>query len=79
MCQNSGKIKRKPNQYSIENINDLEKLGYKYNSISGNYERKYKNEILIAPKIGDNIYYSCNPEYNNDYKYIGFLTKGKNP
>ena len=79
MCQNSGKIKRKPVVYSLENINNLEKLGYKYNSKSGNYERKYKNEILIAPKIGDNVFYACNPENNNDFKYIGFLTKGKNP
>ena len=84
MCQNSGKIKRKPVVYSLENIDSLEKLGYKYNSKSGNYERKYKNEILIAPNFGDvkngeNVFYACNPENNNDFKYIGFLTKGKNP
>jgi hypothetical protein len=29
--------------------------------------------------MGDNVFYACNPENNNDFTYIGFLTKGKNP
>lgn len=28
---------------------------------------------------GDEIYYTCNPEENGEYFYVGFLTKSKNP
>ena len=80
ICQNNGDKKRQPLQvYNNDKIEEFKKLGYKYNEKTEQYERKVNGEILIAPKIGKDLIYSCNPEINNDYKYIGFLQKSNNP
>jgi hypothetical protein len=88
-CQNSGDDKvRRPEPYT--NIDQIIKLGYELNSNTGDYERiiKLKNgktTTLKAAKITnlDNpeneIYYTCNPEINGEYMYIGFLSRSANP
>lgn len=90
-CQNSGKIRRQPQQYVDETIDSLLDMGYKYNEQNGLYERKIKKTIngkikeiiLYAANLktstGDNIYYTCNPEDNNEYYHLGFLSKSNNP
>merc|ERR1711991_760223 len=83
--------KRRPNLIAEENISNLTKMGYVLNQKTGNYERtveieekgKKKNVIIRAVKLdGDennHVYYTCNPEENQEHMYIGFLTKGNNP
>lgn len=85
-CQNSGKIKRQPKVISQSNEGELLKLGYKLNKENGFYEKQViedgKKVILKAAKLSsgetDN-YFVCDPSLNNDYKYVGFLTKNNNP
>ena len=88
LCQNSGKNnRRQPLQYTDDNIGELIKEGYKFNKVSGMYEKQTffngKKITLRAVKLkGDNesnIYYTCNPKNNGLHTYIGFLTKNKNP
>ena len=91
ICQNSGKIRRRPLIYTDNNIKDLINLGYNYNEKTKNYElktevkigNKKKNIILYVAKTKDNnnnnIYYTCNPTENGEYMYVGFLSKSKNP
>jgi len=91
LCQNSGKIKRRPLILNDDNIKDLINLGYTYNNKTKNYELKTtiktgnskKDIILSVAKIddkdGNNVYYTCNPKENGEYMYIGFLSKSKNP
>ena len=88
-CQNSGTKKRQPQQFVYESLNDLLKKGYKYNENTGYYERKVKinkkEVILRAAELtnlkekGNNLFYICNPEDNNEYTYVGFLSRTKNP
>jgi hypothetical protein len=39
-CPNSGNVKRRPQQYTNDNIDDLLKKGYYYNKKTGEYEKK---------------------------------------
>lgn len=85
-CQNSGDQNRRPALNTDETIEDLLKLGYNLNSESGDYERKIKIKgkkdiILKAARLpGDtSLYYTCNPEVNKEYTYIGFLARSNNP
>jgi len=91
-CQQSGDTKkRRPIAYTDKNIDELIKSGYILNNETGDYEKKIisKNkktqEILKAAKIdnydgqGSAIYYTCDPEENGEYKYIGFLSRSANP
>merc|ERR1711998_107344 len=88
-CQNSGKKRRQPQQFSSSNIDDMLKMGYKWNSSTKFYEKTVKKgskEIILRAveqgnekDRGDNIYYVCDPDDNNEYMYVGFLSKGKNP
>jgi len=86
-CQNSGDKKRQPIPYNDKNIDELLKQGYVYNSTSGDYERSYtkgKKEVTLhAAKLtnndGSHVYYTCNPETNKEYMYVGFLSKSTNP
>ena len=91
-CQNSGDDKkRQPTVISGDNIKDLVKKGYKLNTTTNNYEKKvvvvekgHKKEVVIrAVRLpGDNgtyNYYTCDPSDNNDYCYVGFLSKSNNP
>ena len=88
LCQNSGKNnRRQPLQYTDDNISELIKEGYKYNKVSGMYEKQtYFNGKKITLRVvklkgenESNIYYTCNPKNNGLHTYIGFLTKNKNP
>jgi hypothetical protein len=91
-CQNSGDDKkRRPIPYTDKNIEEMIKSGYVYNPESGEYEKKLESknskkvEILKAAKIdnydgqGNSIYYTCDPEENGEYKYVGFLSRSANP
>jgi hypothetical protein len=93
-CQNSGTDKRRrPQQYNSSNMNELLKLGYKYDKKEGLYIKKFKKgkkEITLktiklpeynenGEKTGNNIHYSCDPELNGIHMYVGFLTRSRNP
>jgi hypothetical protein len=94
LCQNSGENnKKRPKSYAENDINKLTKDGYKFNKKTNNYEKtvltKKNGKITIQTlklnsydpqKNKHNIlYYSCDPENNNDHMYVGFLTKTKTP
>lgn len=88
ICQNSGKEnRRRPLQFTDDNIGELLKKGYKMNNSSGMYEKRTKYNgkditLRVVKLKGNNnssIYYTCSPEHNGRHTYIGFLTKGKNP
>lgn len=88
ICQNSGKDnRRRPLQFTDDNINNLLKDGYKLNNATGMYEKQtiYKGSkitlrvVKLKGNDNSNIYYTCTPEHNGKHTYIGFLTKGKNP
>jgi hypothetical protein len=49
-CQNSGDMKRQPQQYSTVNVEDLLKQGYILNNKTGLYERK----VRVKNKMGQN-------------------------
>ena len=62
------------------------KLGYKLNPKTGDYERKVsvnkkngKKEVTITaaklPNEQGNVYYSCSPEVNGEYMFLGFLSR----
>ena len=89
-CQNSGdNKKRRPLLYTEKNLNDMIDMGYIFNNKTGEYERKIKIKnkdiTLKAAKItnidteNNDIYYTCNPEENGEYTYIGFLSRSANP
>ncbi len=91
-CQNSGDDKkRQPSVISSDNIKDLIKKGYKLNEKTNNYEKtvvitekgKKKQVTIKAVKLpsdnGSFVYYTCDPADNNDYCYVGFLSKSNNP
>lgn len=94
VCQNSGTDqRRRPLQYTDDDIDELIKQGYKMNKATGMYEKKTKQNgkeiTLRVVKLQEidqngeftknNIYYTCSPENNGIHTYIGFLTKSKNP
>ncbi len=91
-CQNSGNDKkRRPNIVSGTSPDKLLKNGYKLNEKTGYYEKivnitirkKVHQVTLKALKlVGDeNTYnfYTCDPSENNEFMYIGFLSRGNNP
>lgn len=97
LCQNSGKKKRRPMATSDKNIINLQKMGYKYNKKTDNFEKeiivkqsgKKVKTVLKSIKLpqldnemkhtGNNVYYTCDPQDNGEYSYVGFLTKSLNP
>ena len=84
-CQNSGNQNRRPSLNTGQSIDDLMKIGYNLNTTTGDYERiiKIKNKeiTLKAARLSgeSDFFYSCNPEVNKEYTYIGFLSRSKNP
>ena len=90
-CQNSGEQRRQPLVVKDDNISKLLKKGYKLNSKTKMYEKevvvtekgKKKKVIVKAVKLpseeGKFVYYTCNPEENNEYIHVGFLSKSNNP
>jgi hypothetical protein len=90
-CQNSGDKKRRPIVYSEKNIDEMIKTGYILNPVTNDYEKKYnivengkkKEIILTAAKLSDgasgSLLYTCNPDENNEYMHIGFLSRSQNP
>ena len=90
-CQNSGDKIRQPLVVSTDNIKELIKRGFKLNTKTNNYEKKSiivdkgkKKEVIIkAVKLsgddGTYNYYTCDPSDNNQYCYVGFLSKSNNP
>lgn len=88
LCQNSGTDnRRRPLQFTDNNIGELIKDGYKLNNSTGMYEKKTTYEgkeitLRVVKLKGNNnssVYYTCTPENNGRHTYIGFLTKGRNP
>lgn len=92
-CQNSGTERRRQPQL-FQSVDTLKDIGYEWNSSTGFYERKInvtegdkkkKQTTLRAVKlpldeIGENfVYYTCSPEDNGKYIYIGFLGRSNNP
>lgn len=82
LCQNSGKkIRRQPRAYS--NVDELVKAGYKYNKLSGYYERIVKNKgqetklkaVKLSNSKSEDVYYICGPETNGKHMYVGLLNK----
>jgi len=87
-CQNSGSVKKQPMILKNNELDKLFKLGYKFNSESQKYEKTFEDKhgvshTLVAINLkddnNDDTYYICDNTYNNDYFYIGFLTKSKHP
>lgn len=91
-CQNSGKIKRRPNVNTSKTLSELIKNGYKLNEKTGIYEKKVmikergknKEIVLRAAKVQsskgeDDLYFTCDPTENGKYMYVGFLTRSNNP
>tara|TARA_B100000886_G_scaffold166672_1_gene113889 strand:- start:1046 stop:6577 length:5532 start_codon:yes stop_codon:yes gene_type:complete len=88
-CQNSGKKKRQPQFYVYSSLDELLKKGYIYNEKTKYYEKKVKRgkkEIILraaeqenVKDKSNNIFYVCDPEVNNEYMHVGFLSKSKNP
>jgi hypothetical protein len=89
-CQNSGdNKKRRPIPFTDKNIDDMVKSGYILNNSTGEYEKKItkkgKTIILKSAKIdnydgqGNSIYYTCDPNENGEYMYVGFLSRSANP
>lgn len=88
LCQNSGQNnRRRPQQYTDNNIHELLNDGYKLNKANGTYEKQIINNgekitlrvIKLIGKNQTNIYYTCNPKNNGIHTYIGFLSKSRNP
>lgn len=81
LCQNSGDKDRRPTIYSQDTVDKMLAQGYKYNEKTQQFERevkvKGKKVLLVAakPNPDKSIYYTCNPEKNGEYTYIGFLSK----
>lgn len=81
-CQNSGAIRRQPKQ--IGGPDQLLRDGYAFNPRSKLYEKQVqvgkRKLTLYAAALespdGQDLYYTCSPEENNDYFRVGFLTKG---
>jgi len=88
-CQNSGKKRRQPQQYVYSSIDEMLKRGYKYNEKTKDYEKIIKvgkkeitlkaAELVNLKEKGNSLYYVCDPEENNEYMYVGFLSRSKNP
>jgi len=91
-CQNSAKIKRRPQFNTTKTLNELIKYGYKLNSTTNVYEKKViikisgknKEIILRAAKVSDSknqddLYITCDPSTNGKFMYVGFLTRSNNP
>jgi hypothetical protein len=93
-CQNSGKDKkRRPLIKGEHQINDIIKLGFKFNKNTGNYEKetlitikgKKTKVTLRAIKlpVADDptkfTYFACDPSENGEHRFIGFLSRGNNP
>jgi len=85
VCQKSGKKNRRPEIYTDKTFEQMMALGYKLNKQTGDYERtvslmkngKKKDVIIRAAKFtGENsLYYTCSPEENQEYMFIGFLSR----
>lgn len=90
-CQNSGNKRRRPIIVNEDNISKLLKMGYKLNKKTGFYEKevdikergkKKKVTLKVAQLQGEDgkfNYFACDPNENNEYMYIGFLSRGANP
>ena len=83
-CQNSGTKKRQP----TPNYSEVSLLanGYSLNPTTKQYEKKVKingKEVVLKsiniPSEGKNVYYTCDPDINRKYTYLGYLTKSKHP
>jgi hypothetical protein len=91
-CQNSGNDKkRRPAIISGDSPDKLIKNGYKLNEKTGYWEKTlnitskkkvYQITLKAIKLVGeDNTFnfYTCDPAENNEFTYIGFLSRGNNP
>ena len=88
-CQSSGKIKKQPMVFKADDINKILELGFFYDKDTKTYKKNLYDkkgniiDVLVAINLPDDknndVYYVCDNIHNNDYKYIGFLSKSKNP
>jgi len=87
ICQNSGKIRRQPMIFKSNEHNKLINLGYKLNEKTKIYEKiitvknkKIKLTTLNLPnENNEDVFYICDEKMNDEYIYLGFLSKSKNP
>jgi hypothetical protein len=92
LCQNSGTKKKRPILTLSSDVTKLTSSGYNLNKKTGDYEKKIlfkqkgkNNEVILkalkvpSENANDDIYYSCDPDENGEYMYVGFLTKTVNP
>ncbi|AXN91115.1 putative VV A7-like early transcription factor large subunit [Namao virus] len=91
-CQNSGNTKRRrPMVYNDNTLSLMTQSGYTYNKENNDYERMITLNIhqrpveimLRAIRLQDSknndLYFTCSPEENGKYIYVGFLSKSTNP
>ena len=91
-CQNSGEDdKRRPIIVSSDNVSQLVKRGYKFNSKTNFYEKevmiddgnkKKKISVRAVKLVNDDgkvNYFTCDPQENKKHMFIGFLSKSSNP
>ena len=91
-CQNSGEDdKRRPIIVSGDNVSQLVKRGYKFNSKTNFYEKevvleengkKKKISVRAVKLVNDDgkvNYFTCDPQENKKHMFIGFLSKSSNP
>jgi hypothetical protein len=83
-CQNSGTKRRQP----TANYSEVSLLanGYSLNPETKQFEKKVKingKEVILKsiniPSEDKNVYYTCDPDVNKKYTYLGYLTKSKHP
>ena len=94
VCQNYGNTRRQPQQYTDDSIDSFLSAGYKKNKATGYYEKQVilkngQKKTLRAIELNsindegqytnNKIYYTCDPVYNGEYIYVGYLTKSNNP
>jgi len=80
-CQNSGDVIRRPQQFITEK--QVVERGYKYNQNTKLFEKVYKDKKgrkieLVALKfegVNGPVYYTCDPDVNNERMFIGVLSK----
>jgi len=84
-CQKSADKNRRPAITVDKTFDKLVSQGYKLNTKSGDYERtvqltqgkKKKDVTITAAKLtgSRDVYYTCSPEDNKEYMYVGFLSR----
>lgn len=79
LCQNSGKIHRQPVEITLEDI-IKQGLTENENGVFTTFKNNKKIKVMrFTNDSSQTIYYTCTPEVNGKYQYIGALSKIKSP